>query len=40
MNLRIHLKALYKEMRTASVLLLGQLFLLQGRVSNIQVPIL
>ena len=37
MNLRIQLKALYKEMRTATVLLLGQLFLLQGRVSNIQV---
>ena len=40
MNLRIQLKALYKEVRTATVILLGQVFLLQGRVSNIQVPIL
>ena len=39
-NFRIQLKTLCKEMRTANVLLLEQLFLLQGRVSNIQVPIL
>ena len=40
MNLRIQLKALYKEMRTATVLLLGQLYLLHGRISNTRVPIL
>ena len=39
-NLRIQLKALYKEMRTATVLLLGQLYLLHGRISKNRVPIL
>ena len=41
LNRRILVYSLkHKEMRTANVLLLGQLFLLQGRLSNIQVPIL